>query len=162
MYLKWQNMDWGFVAFDLKVFLCNNRHLNELHWALFLFCRDLCISLALEAPGLGAFLFLDIQPHFGCDLPPSSLQLLLMAVSRLRQDGPPDGNSCSPLPEDQLTSISAAKIRREIKYWILIVRFQEVGHRWREKEGYLLSKSQDIKRDSLNADCYICGADTKA
>ncbi|TNN67051.1 hypothetical protein EYF80_022697 [Liparis tanakae] len=37
--------------------------------------------------------------------------LLLMPASRLRQDGPPAGNSCGALPKDQLTSTNAAKIR---------------------------------------------------
>lgn len=86
--------------------------------------------------GARPLLFLDIQPHFGCDLPLSSLQqLLLMPVSGLRQDGPPDGSSCSSLPKDQITSISAAKIRCEIKYWIMVVCFfWEASHKNKEKK----------------------------
>lgn len=122
-------MDWGFVAFDFKVF-CTITTIDELYFS----SVETCVSvstLKTAGPGLP---FLDIQPHFACDLPLSSLQLLLMPVSGLWKDGPPDGSSCSSLPKDQLTSISAAKRRCEIKYWILIVCFWEAGHKWRKKK----------------------------
>lgn len=117
--------------------LCHNQHLNELHWGLFLpLWRFVYQSRPWNARAW-ALLFLDIQPHFGCDLPLSSPQLLLMPASGLRQDGPPVGNSRSSLPKDQLTSISAAEIRCEIKYLILIVAFRrQVTNEEKKKKGF--------------------------
>lgn len=85
---------------------------------------EICVSiLTLKHQGRDSLVSRQSTSFWLCDLPLSSLQLLLMPVSGLIQDGPPVGNSRSSLPTDQLTSNRAAKIRCEIKYLILIVYF---------------------------------------
>lgn len=87
------------------IWMCNNRNLNELHWAP---QRSVSESRPWNITAK-TLLLLDIRSVFGFDLPLSSLQLLLMPLSSLRQDGPPVGNSCSSVPKDQLTSIIGCK-----------------------------------------------------
>lgn len=85
---------------------------------------SLNLELIEEKTRGGNLSWLDIQPQFSAVtfLCPPSLQLRPMPASGLRQDGTPRRTAATfSLTEDQLTSVSAAQIRCEIKYLLLII-----------------------------------------